>query len=294
MRTIYIPTDETMRSTLSYGTQSFPFAYYLDEIEAYNSRCVEWHWHREFEFSLVVKGTVTCKVGRETICLQTGDGLFINSKIVHRFETADGGTLKNLIFLPEFVASQSSVVFQKYVQPVMLADCGCAVFCRNNDLHGEILRIAEELCTAAESDTSMRELDIQSHTLRLWRELNAQIRDRLGSIRPREDQRTQARLQKMLSYIQTHYRDPVTLGDISAAANISRSEALRCFRTEMQTTPVRYLNDYRLHRAREQLLTTEDTVTAIALASGFESAGYFCRVFREKYRCSPNQLRKMS
>lgn len=293
MRTICIPTDETMRSTLSYGTQSFPFSYYLDEIEAYDSRCVEWHWHREFEFSLVIKGTVTCKAGRETICLQTGDGLFINSKIVHRFETTDGGTLKNLIFLPEFVAPQSSVVFQKYVQPFLFADCECVILKHNDNSHDKILEIIDEICETVKAGELIWELQTQRLVLSLWQELYMQSSQELNKEWRHEEQITQARLRKMLSHIHKNYGSAITLEDISKAANISSSEALRCFHAGIQTTPIKYLNNYRLHRAKSLLLATGDTVTAIASVVGFESTGYFCRVFKAKYGYTPNEFRKM-
>ena len=49
---------------------------------------------------------------------------------------------------------------------------------------------------------------------------------------------TQIRIQKMLSYIREHYAEAVTLEDIAGAANISRSEAGRCFNTYMGCSPV--------------------------------------------------------
>ena len=94
MQTCPIPTDRSMRSTLAYGTDDFPFACYQDKIEDCSSRCVEWHWHREFEFSLVVAGRVNCKIGHKVLSLDAGDALFLNSRTIHRFEAPDHGTLE--------------------------------------------------------------------------------------------------------------------------------------------------------------------------------------------------------
>ncbi|MGM9608174.1 MAG: helix-turn-helix domain-containing protein [Oscillospiraceae bacterium] len=293
MQTFYIPTDESMRSTLAYGTDEFPFAYYLDEIEAYNSRCVEWHWHREFELSLVVKGNVSCKIGHESICLGAGDGLFINSKTIHRFETTNGGTLKNLIFLPEFIAPSSSAVFRRYVQPFLSADCECVILKHDDKLHDRILQIISEICETVKAGKLIWELQTQRLVLSLWQELYMQSLQGLNKERLHEEQITQARLREMLSYIHKNYGSTISLGDISKAANISSSEALRCFHAGIQTTPVRYLNNYRLRRAKSLLLATGDTITAIASAVGFESTGYFCRVFKAEYGYTPNEFRKM-
>ena len=88
--------------------------------------------------------------------------------------------------------------------------------------------------------------------------------------------------------------DAVTMEQIARAANISRSEALRCFRTLAGQTPVEYLLNHRLRQAQRLLISTEKTITEIAQASGFESVAYFDRVFRRAFGCTPRQLRRKS
>lgn len=64
---------------------------------------------------------------------------------------------------------------------------------------------------------------------------------------------TQVRLQKMLSYIYENYARTVTLADIAGAANISRSEAGRCFQSYLGYSPVETLIHYRLQAAQRLL-----------------------------------------
>ena len=72
-----ITRDDTLRSTVPYGTAEFPFECYLDQLEHYKSRCVEWHWHSELQFSCVLDGSVTACIGSDriarpgTACLST-------------------------------------------------------------------------------------------------------------------------------------------------------------------------------------------------------------------------------
>ena len=47
------------------------------------------------------------------------------------------------------------------------------------------------------------------------------------------DAKTQIRIQQMIQYIQKHFSEMITLEDLAASANISRSEAGRCFQSIM-------------------------------------------------------------
>ena len=48
-----------------------------------------------------------------------------------------------------------------------------------------------------------------------------------------------------LQYIELHYPEDVTLESLARSANVSKSECLRCFKNTLQTTPYKYLIEYR-------------------------------------------------
>ena len=102
----------------------------------------------------------------------------------------------------------------------------------------------------------------------------------------------QARLQIMMQYIHEHYAEEITLEMIAASASISKSGALHIFQSGIHCSPVAYLIQYRLAQAARQLYTTQKSVASIANETGFTSAGYFCRKFRQYYNRSPKEYRK--
>ena len=103
----------------------------------------------------------------------------------------------------------------------------------------------------------------------------------------------QIRIQKMLSYIYEHYAEAVTLEDIAGAANISRSEAGRCFNTYMGCSPVDALIQYRLQIAHRMLHDVTLTLQEISCSCGFHSVNYFSRQFRKIYGYTPGQIRTL-
>lgn len=49
---------------------------------------------------------------------------------------------------------------------------------------------------------------------------------------------------------------------------------------------------YRLDKAKEYLLTTDLSINAIAEEIGFDNEGYFSRIFKKYFGCSPREYRK--
>ena len=95
----------------------------------------------------------------------------------------------------------------------------------------------------------------------------------------------------MLSYIYENYQNETAVEDIARAANISKSECFRCFRTMIGKKPVAFLNEYRLKKALELLSATDMQITEVCLACGFGHISYFGKLFREAYGMSPREYR---
>ena len=42
-----IITDETLRETISHGSEEYPFRYYYEDIWLFDLHCIDWHWNPE-------------------------------------------------------------------------------------------------------------------------------------------------------------------------------------------------------------------------------------------------------
>lgn len=109
------------------------------------------------------------------------------------------------------------------------------------------------------------------------------------------DRRTmtgEKRLKKMLSFIYENYQNEISVEDIANAANISKSECFRCFRSMIEKKPIEFLNEYRLKKALELLTASDMPITEVSLSCGFGHISYFGKLFREVYGISPRKYRK--
>ena len=290
MQITEIITDETLREIREHGTPEFPFEYYLDDIDEIGQGYVEWHWHNEIEWAWVESGKVICRIGNEKIILEAGEGIFINSRVIHRFETPGGALMPNILHAPELLAARESAIYQKYVSPVITY--GKEYVILEKEKNSGILSLLDEIYKDAGKEMLRKELIIQNKISRLWDELFEEVPNIVQRESRNKNLLLQSRLREMMQFIENHYKERISLERLAAEANISKSEALRCFKRGIGTTPVKYLIDYRLERAKELLCKTNDTVIRVAADVGIDNTSYFVRIFKKMYGMTPGAFRE--
>jgi AraC-like DNA-binding protein len=108
----------------------------------------------------------------------------------------------------------------------------------------------------------------------------------------RRDRDLGERLARARRYLEQHADQPLDLSVIAGSVHYSKFHFLRSFRDAYGQTPVRYLTEVRLARARQLLETTDDSVTEICWAVGYESLPSFCSAFRRLTGVSPERYRR--
>jgi len=98
-------------------------------------------------------------------------------------------------------------------------------------------------------------------------------------------------VRKAMAYIHEHYSQAISRKDIAQHVNIAEDHLTFCFRQELGTTPIKYLQRYRVNQARHLLLESDKTITEIALMVGFSDGGYFSRLFHREMGISPDKFR---
>src|SRR4051794_30035461 len=87
------------------------------------------------------------------------------------------------------------------------------------------------------------------------------------------------------------YFEPLDVGDMAAAAGLSRAHFSREFRRAFGESPHAYLLTRRLERAAALLRTTDHSVAEICLSVGLTSVGSFTTSFRRMFGKSPTEYR---
>lgn len=286
-----ILTDENMMETIQHGSKEYPFHFYYDNLELFDFHCIEWHWHTEFEFVYVETGTVYFGISDKQFALSEGQGVFINSKILHRYFSQGKATVPNFVLMPYFIAAQDSLIYQKYVLPIMASPMDYQIFSSDIPWQAQALSLMREMMAAQEKASDV-ELVSSYLIQKIWHILyqNTDV-EHMGK-KENYSASSQARLQLMMQYIHQKFAYNISLSDIADQAKVSKSTALNLFQRYLGISPVTYLINYRLQEAAKLLASTEKKVTVISKDTGFDNVDYFCKAFKKYYKLTPTEYRK--
>lgn len=277
-----------------HGEPGFPMVVYWNDFSTYIENRIPWHYHEELEFVVVTKGKVEFSVGQDIFVLEKGEGIFINSDVLH-----------NMIPVGEEKAYMFSTVvhagFLGAERGVLLSNKFITPFIRNKGIvyiilkpnctwQLEILQALQRIFEEYDEKSYGYEYLLHNEICIIWMIL---VRESFCHAESAKQVRTidEERIYQALQYLQEHFQENVTLNDVCAAIHVSRSECCRCFQRNLRMTPGEYLMRYRLHQAAEKLEKSEDTVTQVALEVGFHSLSYFCKMFKQYMNCTPEEYK---
>ncbi len=96
---------------------------------------------------------------------------------------------------------------------------------------------------------------------------------------------------EIISFIQGHYAEKITLNDISKATFYSSAYCENEFKRTTGKSIINYLIDVRINAAKKLLAESSMSCAGIAATVGFDDANYFSRVFKKRTGYSPLRYR---
>ncbi|MEO9003975.1 MAG: AraC family transcriptional regulator [Ginsengibacter sp.] len=99
------------------------------------------------------------------------------------------------------------------------------------------------------------------------------------------------RINTIYQYIQKHYREKITLTEISSQVHMSEESFSRFFSKVMKKPFFEFLNEYKINLGCKLLIETDKQISEICYTSGFESVPFFYRQFKKFKNCQPKQYR---
>lgn len=99
------------------------------------------------------------------------------------------------------------------------------------------------------------------------------------------------RISKVINYMENHFAENINVDILSEMAYMSKRNFMRTFRGSAGLSPINYLKQIRLQKARKLLIESNLMIEDIATQCGFSDSNYFIKCFRRAYNITPNKFR---
>lgn len=296
MKLSHIQLNENLEEKILHMTPAFPYICCHVEMDTYPGGYIPWHWHDELEFIYVQRGCVEYHIKNKTITLSTGEGCFMNSNVLHMLKpekNCHSSILQAQTFKKIFLGGFYNSIFQqKYLDPIV--NCKSLEYFKFSPDIPEQAHIIDKLQLSyriAEQQQFGYEFQIREILSSIWIALLHETQS-IVSKKKIKSSVDNERIKAMISFIQGHYSEKISVEDIASCVNISERACYRCFMNTIGMTPVEYLLQYRIRMAEDLLTSSSKSITEICTIVGFNNSSYFSKVFQAVLKCTPREYRK--
>ena len=286
--------DKTGLELGSRGSWAFPVTggHRPGILSSYEGGRFECHFHAETEMTLIEDGEMYYQANDKVFLLQKGDGIFVNSNVMHAGWLTGNSDCKYypMNFATVMVSGhENSRIEQEYVEPLLRDNLiPFAAFFAKNEEDRPILALMREQQRLLAEKAEGYELLVKANLCLLWRLLYLRAK-REEPIYP---DRGTAAVKDAIAFIEAHYAERLTLEQLAETCNFSRSEFCRIFKRFTGRTPFAYLQHLRVRRSLPLLQDRTLSVTEIAERTGFAGASYYAEIFRRYMNMSPLEYRR--
>lgn len=100
-------------------------------------------------------------------------------------------------------------------------------------------------------------------------------------------------IQITINYMNQHFGEKITIESLSKLANMSESNFNRIFKKETGISPIEYLINVRIKKAKKFLREKTNTITEISINCGFYSISHFSSCFMKQLGMSPSDYQSL-
>jgi len=240
-----------------------------------NEDC-EAHFHENVEIVHLLSGCLDVTVRGMKRRLFPGDILLVSCYEPHSYVTVGSSEWESYL-LPAKMIPQ----FTELMKDSMFAEPMVEYSSRTD----EMLKYLEILKPYAERELSLVPIGYMYTVLGIFVE-------EVGLCKKTNNKESELLLQKILVYIEDHYREPLALSDLSEAFGYHKDYLSKMFNACVGCGFNHYVNVLRARYAHKLLKETGKSLEEILAASGFQSMKTFRRAFSEHYGITPYEYRR--
>lgn len=287
--------------TVAYNNPLFPAYVRYGILSTYPDYSAVSHWHEDLEFILIKTGKMTYNVNGQLIEVCENDGIMVNSRQLHYGFSAEHNECEFIcILLSPKLLQANEWFYQNYIERVTENSSYPYLYLAHDGWEAVILekldKMYQSFCKYAEEDVVCSEggeayFEVMEDFIFIMKVLYGHLD--LEARPVKKESSELASLRRMVTYIEEHFMERVTLERIAAAGACCKSKCALLFKKYLRDTPITYTTKLRLRKSLAALLDSDKSITEIAYEYGFGGASYYGETFQKYYGTSPLKYRKM-
>ncbi len=255
-----------------------------------DARLTYYHSHSILEIAYILSGRGQYLVDGVTYEVSQGDLLVCNPGVMHQ----------SIITNPadptlEFVAGLSDIHFLDMEPNHIQTPNGSPVISLSNELKREISRCCYEIIDENMSTQPGRYYLVQAQMMKMliliYRSITEKPRDEIVGVTFESYSKNYV-VQKIIQYLKANYSQHISLDQIAQNMYLSPVYISKIFKEKTGDSPINYLIQIRLGKAKEMLEENRGSIRMIAAQVGYDDVYHFSKLFKKHYGVSPLFYRK--
>ncbi len=285
------PTPRRLNTDVMFASSGIPLR--VMRVPTHGSHSTQ-HSHAFQELVVILDGHGKHEIGTEVYDIEAGDVFVILGDTTHGYPETENLSLINILFdsdrlriprgdignLPGYHALFT-------IEPQLRAITKDRNHLRlSTDDLGYTVEIVAEIEEELQQKTPGFQYMAVSHLMRLTGFLSRRFtKVQLDRTRPI------AQISRLLSHMNQHYEDPLSVEDLIEVTHMSQSSLMRTFHQVTGRSPVDYLIRLRVSKTEAPLRMSGSSITDISHNVGFSDSNYFTRQFKRVHGVSPREYR---
>ena len=272
-----------------YPTSSASFIVNAFTLEKFD---VPYHFHPQYELTLIVKGKGKRFVGKNMAGFDSGDLVFLGSDLPHSWKSehiVQTETVQSVV-----VQFEKNFLGAEFFEKPELAEINNLLKLSAygiHFMHDGAAVAGEKMKLLAKQENAFRKMSMLLEILYdLAKSGDYVLLDQDGTIAQQHNSHKE-RVNAALGYIVDNFRNDIVLNKVASLANMSPNAFCKYFKKMTNKTFVETVIDYRISFAIQQLIATDKAVSEIAMESGFGDISHFYKLFKKRMNMSPLNYR---
>lgn len=259
---------------------------------------VPMHRPDHLELIYIESGEVAYQHEDRQLLLRRGDIVLVGNNAHHRCrKTSDSRPQRSAVisFLPSVIdAGQENDEETRYLLPFTFDGSLLPNVLRGpNEISSQIFDLIQRIHAELPRDSEWTHLAIKTYLkmilVLLGNSFQGGCQDNRGQFMAQYSAR---RLRPVFELVEQDYHRSLTVEDAADVAGLSRWHFMRLFKQVTRQSFVDYLRRFRISKAQELLIATDQSISDVSQQTGFCDQSYFGTVFRALSHMTPLMFRR--